>query len=122
MKYTMPGTLFGFLLFAQMAIAAIVTGTARAESIEDTTSTDKNQQTTPITITPSRGQLLYENHCLACHESQVHIRQKVKATDFAKIAYFVATWSSELNVDWSNEEILAVTNYLNQRYYKYPAK
>ena len=123
MKYSILSTLCGLLIFfAHISIAAIVPEEARPGSIKDGTGTAEDQQAIPITIIPSRGQLLYENHCLTCHESQVHIRQKAKAKDFTRIASFVAIWSRELNVGWSNDEILSVTTYLNQRYYKYQTK
>jgi cytochrome c5 len=67
----------------------------------------------------SRGQLLYENHCKTCHESMVHIREQRRAKSVQDIQYWVGRWSNELDVEWSADEIEAVANYLNDRFYHY---
>jgi hypothetical protein len=67
----------------------------------------------------SRGQLLYENHCLTCHDSSVHIRQHDKARSLADIRRWVVRWAQHLKLDWTNEEISDVTNYLNQIFYDF---
>ncbi len=64
-----------------------------------------------------RGQLLYENHCTACHESVVHVREDRKATSLAGIRKQVVRWSSELELEWGPEEIGSVVEFLNTRYY-----
>lgn len=68
---------------------------------------------------PSRGQLLYENHCMACHESvsQIRTRQLVKSQ--AALREAVARWAVNANLPWSKEEIEEVTRYLGNRYYKF---
>ena len=64
-----------------------------------------------------RGRLLYENHCLACHESQVHIRKNHRAHDLASVHREVIRWAVELQLSWQASEILDVSGYLYQRYY-----
>ena len=66
-----------------------------------------------------QGQLLYENHCQTCHESMVHIRNASKVKSFEDIQYWVGRWAIELEVKWSDEEINAVVQYLNEKYYHY---
>lgn len=66
-----------------------------------------------------RGQLLYETHCNACHDTSVHGRNPRKAESIDKIKYFVARWSKELNLKWEQSDIDAVTDYVNSRYYQY---
>lgn len=74
---------------------------------------------TPIPAPPpaSRGQLLYENHCQVCHESVVHVRQNRRADSIEQIQTWVTRWSTHLNLTWSAEEVAAVVDYLNTRYY-----
>lgn len=67
----------------------------------------------------TRGQLLYENHCTACHESSLHIRDRRKARDIAGINQWVTRWVSYQKLNWSIEEIQLVANYLNQQFYHY---
>lgn len=69
--------------------------------------------------TGSRGQLLYQNHCTVCHESNLHIRQKSKAKTLADINKWVNHWSQQSKLDWSATDIEDVVNYLNQTYYQY---
>jgi hypothetical protein len=78
--------------------------------------------TSPNVPTASRGQLLYENHCLGCHDSVIHIRQHDKARSLADIRHWVIRWAQHLKLDWSNEEINDVTNHLNQTFYDYSDK
>lgn len=66
-----------------------------------------------------RGQLLYQNHCTACHESNVHIRDRKKARNLADITMWVTNWSQYRKLGWSTEEIRSVRDYLNEAYYKY---
>lgn len=64
-----------------------------------------------------RGELLYENHCSGCHESQVHVRKEHKAENLGDIQKQVARWSSELRLDWTGSDIRDVSHFLHQRYY-----
>lgn len=67
----------------------------------------------------TRGALLYQNHCLDCHESLVHIRARHKARNLGAIQGQVIRWSSYLKLRWSEEDINDVTRYLNQTYYQF---
>ena len=64
-----------------------------------------------------RGRLLYENHCLDCHESQVHIRKNHKVHNLDGVHREVIRWAEELQLPWQASEILDVSGYLYQRYY-----
>lgn len=67
-----------------------------------------------------RGRLLYENHCQSCHTSTVHVREARKARTPAELRAYIARWSAELKLVWSEEEQSEVYHYLNNRYYKLP--
>lgn len=66
---------------------------------------------------PSRGQQLYETHCINCHTVSVHGREKRAAQDFDGIRQWVARWNANIALGWSDEEIGEVAFYLNERYY-----
>ena len=66
----------------------------------------------------SRGQLLYEDHCQACHTSIVHVRETHKARTLKDLEYWVTHWSDELKLPWGADEVRDVVDYLNVRYYK----
>lgn len=68
----------------------------------------------------SRGKILYETRCNACHKASVHLREARKASSFKGVREQVARWSAELRSGWSADEIDDVTLYLNNRYYGFP--
>jgi mono/diheme cytochrome c family protein len=69
---------------------------------------------------PSRGQLLYENHCQDCHRSTLHVREQRRAATRTALRGWVAHWAQETRLDWSGADIDDVTDYLNRRYYRLP--
>lgn len=66
---------------------------------------------------PLRGELLYSTHCLACHTSQLHWRDKKSATDWASLKAQVRRWQGVNSLGWSEPDITDVTRYLNQTIY-----
>ncbi|MCU7922000.1 MAG: hypothetical protein KZQ88_04815 [Candidatus Thiodiazotropha sp. (ex Dulcina madagascariensis)] len=64
-----------------------------------------------------RGRLLYENHCLICHDSQVHIRNNQKVHTLGGVSREVIRWSEELKLTWRASEINDVTQYLYRTFY-----
>ena len=66
-----------------------------------------------------RGRALYETRCIACHERSVHQRESRRATDFASLRAEVARWSGTAGSEWRDEDVDAVTVFLNQRYYRF---
>ncbi|MFM1988948.1 MAG: hypothetical protein RJA99_1905 [Pseudomonadota bacterium] len=78
------------------------------------------QAPSPAPGAAERGRALYETRCGACHERSVHQREARRATDFAGLRAEVARWSSTSGGEWRDEEIDAVTTWLNERYYRLP--
>jgi mono/diheme cytochrome c family protein len=76
----------------------------------------------PASAGAERGQLLYENHCTSCHTSTVHIREQRKAKTPAEVRAWILRWSGELKLNWSEDELADVYQYLNNRYYKIPVE
>lgn len=66
---------------------------------------------------PEPGEMLYENHCTACHESTVHVRGRTRVTSLRDIEDYVQRWSGYLKLDWGASERDAVRDYLNQSFY-----
>jgi len=65
-----------------------------------------------------RGQALYENHCMECHESWAHTRDGRHVTSIDALRKRVAAWSIHTGLGWSNEEVDDITDYLNRRFYR----
>lgn len=66
-----------------------------------------------------RGRLLYENHCMSCHESVVHIREQRKAVSPAELRAAIRSWAAEIKLRWQDADVNDVYQYLNNRYYKF---
>ena len=77
---------------------------------------DEESKITPAT---SRDQLLYEHHCLNCHESNVHIREGNKARNAEDVKAWVVKWQAYEKLSWDQDAINAVTEYLVKRFYKF---
>lgn len=114
MKHQLITTLLILLLANNVA--------AKAESTPGMTlEVDSSPTKQPVSKVPvqPRGEMLYSNHCLSCHESIVHVREKRNAKNLDAIRDAVTRWSQELELKWSSREIEDVVLYLNLRYYQY---
>jgi mono/diheme cytochrome c family protein len=69
-----------------------------------------------------RGQLLYENHCMSCHESVVHIRSTKHTRSIQELQARVRLWAENLKLRWGKEEVDDVVKYLDTQYYKFGAR
>ena len=76
--------------------------------------------TVPAAYAQSRGQLLYSTHCIACHTTEMHWRDKKAATDWPSLRFQVRRWQGNAGLGWSEADILEVTRYLNESIYRYP--
>jgi len=74
----------------------------------------------PVSADAERGRLLYENHCMSCHASTVHIRDQRKSKTPAELHAWILRWSEELKLNWREAERADVYQHLNNRYYKFP--
>jgi len=70
----------------------------------------------------SRGELLYTTHCVACHTTKMHWRQKKLATDWPGLLGLVRHWQALAGLGWTAEDIAEVARYLNGRYYHFFAQ
>jgi|SRR5450759_140255 mono/diheme cytochrome c family protein len=69
---------------------------------------------------PSRGELLYSMHCIACHSAEIHWREKKLATDWVGLKAQVSHWQGIAGLVWSDDDVAEVARYLNALHYHYP--
>ncbi|HJV53862.1 MAG TPA: cytochrome C [Noviherbaspirillum sp.] len=69
---------------------------------------------------PSRGELLYNTHCIACHTTHVHWRDQRLASDWPSLTHQVQRWQSNTHLGWNEQDVVAVATYLNTLYYHFP--
>lgn len=105
------------LLLADTVYAKVETSSAPEVKLE----AGAPESNPPVSREPllPRGEMLYTNHCLDCHESLVHIREKRQVKNLDALRATVIRWSQELELKWSSHEIADVVLYLNMRYYHY---
>ena len=65
----------------------------------------------------NRGEALYKNHCMECHETLAHTRPGSRISSMGEIRSSVASWSIHSNLGWSREEVEDVADYLNMKFY-----
>jgi mono/diheme cytochrome c family protein len=75
---------------------------------------------TPLAEPPSRGQLLYETHCIACHTTQVHWRDQRLVSDYPNLVAQVVRWQGNTGLGWTGEEVREVARYLDATFYHLP--
>ena len=68
----------------------------------------------------SRGELLYSTHCITCHTTQMHWRDKKAATDWTSLMFQVRRWQDASGLGWNESDVQAVARYLNESFYGYP--
>lgn len=91
---------------ALLAAAAWVTGAALAQGA----------------TVQGRGEMLYANHCIACHDSQVHWRDRRQVTDWTSLEAQVRHWQAVGQLNWSGRDIEDVARHLNERIYRFPPR
>jgi len=72
------------------------------------------------TASPSRGELLYGTHCIACHREQMHWRDKRVAVDWPSLKQQVGLWQGRALLGWSDDDVTEVARFLNDGIYRYP--
>jgi len=80
-------------------------------------STSMHAQTT---TTPTRGQLLYDTHCVACHTQQIHWRDAGVVRNWNELRAQVTRWQAAARLGWTEDDIGQVTRYLNATIYRLP--
>lgn len=68
-----------------------------------------------------RGEQLYQANCDTCHSERIDWRAERQAADFSGLKYQVRRWQGNVKLNWSEDDISAVSHYLNLRFYFFPA-
>ena len=73
----------------------------------------------PSAMAQSRGELLYTTHCISCHTTEMHWRDKRSANDWTTLKLQVRRWQDAASLAWSDGDILDVSRYLNESIYHF---
>ena len=76
-----------------------------------------NAQSVP---SETRGQLLYNTHCISCHTTQMHWRNDRKAFDWDSLKEQVRRWQGNAALQWGEADITEVARHLNDTIYNFP--
>ena len=109
----------GFVITAWASPSTLPVSPAQEKEIPLMNEPQHKPVTPPV---PLRGQMLYENHCMSCHESVVHIRGNQRAQSLTDLRERVSHWANYLHLRWSREEVDEVAIYLNNHYYKFESR
>ncbi len=131
MKLILVVIFIGFILITHFSIAKVKPGIdddinletnaeANLETKMEKTVIEKDANNNELFRTDSSyGQMLYENHCLGCHESQLYIRSNRQIKSLSELTAMVSVRANNQVLNWGEEEIIAVTLFLNQSYYHF---
>lgn len=70
-------------------------------------------------ISQADGKELHEENCTRCHGSEVYTREDRKVTSREGLTKQVRRCTTMLGVQWFDDDIDAVAEYLNSTYYKF---
>jgi mono/diheme cytochrome c family protein len=73
----------------------------------------------PAGTAASRGELLYTTHCISCHTTQMHWRDKRVANDWNGLKKQVRRWQDASSLAWNESDITEVSRYLNDSIYHF---
>jgi mono/diheme cytochrome c family protein len=110
----------GRLLALALMVASLAAGAALSDAPKDEPPAPSQPPTDAPAPTMGRGMLLYENHCIGCHESRLHVREHRSARNMTELRQWVARWTVQQKLTWDANDVDDVTRYLNLRYYKFP--
>jgi hypothetical protein len=68
-------------------------------------------------LAQSRGELLYDMNCIACHSEKMHWRSGKLVNDWSGLEVQVRRWQQAASLGWSDADIMEVARYLNERFY-----
>jgi len=65
----------------------------------------------------SRGELLYNTNCVACHNEKMHWRGRKLVNDWDSLEEQVRRWQRASSLGWRDQDVMEVARYLNDRFY-----
>ena len=75
---------------------------------------------TPPLPDATRGELLYANHCIACHTVDIHWRDQKLVSNPSSLQAQILRWQALSGLAWDSDDIAEVARYLNALHYHYP--
>ena len=67
----------------------------------------------------SHGKSLQQSNCMGCHDDGMYTRENRKVTTLDGLQKQVKRCELTLGLQWFDEDVAAVTEYLNTTYYHY---
>lgn len=68
----------------------------------------------------SRGELLYNTHCIECHNTKMHWRTNSVVSGWPSLLAQVRKWQQASGQGWREDDVREVARYLNGQYYHLP--
>ncbi|MBF0308549.1 MAG: cytochrome c [Magnetococcales bacterium] len=75
----------------------------------------------------SQGKALHDRHCIDCHAgrfggdaSRIYTRPDHKKKTYHELQAMVAFCNNQVGAQWFDEDVQAVTDFLNDSYYHFP--
>ncbi len=65
------------------------------------------------------GKELHMKNCTSCHDSSVYTRANRRVQSLPKLGSQVRLCKNNLGITWFDDEVEAVTHFLNQEYYQF---
>ena len=66
-----------------------------------------------------KGKTLQQENCMRCHDDGMYTRENRFIKDLTGLRAQVQRCESTLDLTWFDEDVDAVTNYLNKEFYKF---
>ncbi len=67
----------------------------------------------------SHGKSLQEKNCMGCHDDSMYTRKNRKVSTLAGLQKQVRRCELSLGLQWFDDDVAAVTEYLNTSFYNY---
>jgi mono/diheme cytochrome c family protein len=65
------------------------------------------------------GKALHDAHCLKCHKADVYTRKDHLVQNLAQLSKRVMNCQLSVGVNWFDDDVANVVEYLNQNYYHF---
>ena len=75
--------------------------------------------TQSLAVEDDNAQSLYDQNCISCHGAEVYTREDRKVGSFAGLESQVRRCDANLELRLFDEDIAAITQLLNDRYYHF---
>ena len=73
----------------------------------------------PATASAADGAGLHQGHCVSCHGTEVYTRDDRRVTTRPGLTKQVQRCELALGLGWFEEDVDAVAEFLNQRFYQF---